>query len=55
MALKQVKTSQRLRRTMESEPESPPYPKTEYELLRDKKKAEVEKALESILCTKQEL
>ncbi len=40
---------------MESEPESPPHPKTEYELFRDMRKAEVDKAIKPVLCAKKQL
>jgi hypothetical protein len=41
--------------SMESPPESPPHPKTAYELLRDEKKAEMLKALEPVLCARHDL
>jgi hypothetical protein len=40
---------------MDSEPESPPHPKTDYELFRDKRKAEMQKALEPVLRARREL
>jgi hypothetical protein len=40
---------------MESPPESPPHPKTDYEILRDQKKVEMLKALEPVLRARKEL
>ncbi len=40
---------------MDSDPKSEPHPKTEYGLLRDKKVAEVQKALEPILRARRDL
>jgi F420-dependent methylenetetrahydromethanopterin dehydrogenase len=40
---------------MDSPPESPPHPKTAYEILRDQKKAEMLLALEPVLRARREL